>query len=172
METKKTRKRYIKFNECEWSIFDHRYNLLDDALGECLEQTTEGDPDYAHWPKDWKGAMTISEDFYNIKTKKVKKNIPSYWNEKRWKNWVVRMDVTEINEIDKWIMDDCVDGNTFFANIEEYGWAYRQWLDQGKPEDENRSFVFTWSPKELKQAGRSIVRKFKRVGIKTRFYDL
>jgi hypothetical protein len=163
-------KRYIKFNELEWAIFDHRYNLIDDALGECLESSIAGDPDYAHWPKDWRGAMSISEHFYNTKTKKTKSRVPLSWgNKKPWGNWVVRMDVTNLNEIDRWVIDDSVDGSTLFADHDEFVAEYRDWVDSGKPVGGDGRFNFRWSPKEFRQAARSIERKLKRVGSDVKF---
>ena len=166
-------KKYIKFNCLEWVIFDHRWSLLDDCIAECLDNDIKYNIDYKEWPKNWQDEITVSEEFYNVKTKKTKKYIPSGWGwgkrDKPWKNWIVRMDVTDLNKIDKYIISDAVYGTTWFADREEFVFGYHEWVKAGKPKDSDDAYLFRYTPGEHIRAARSIERKFKRIGIDTRF---
>ncbi len=162
--------RHITFNRLEWIIFDHRYSLLDDCILECVQTSVADNPDnFCGWPKNWKGAITFNPLFYNRVTKKTSDYIPvtEKWN----RNHVVRVDVSNINDIDRFILEDVVDGSTWFNEFFDYKEDYKHWKETGETGYYYDPKVHGeyGTPSEQLKAARSIEGKLKSLGVVVRF---
>jgi len=168
------RRKYLTFNRIEWNIFDHRYSLLDDCIYDIIESSIECDPEgFGQWPKNWKDTIALGGELYNKVTKKSS-TIPQRlekWN----RNHVARIDVTDLSEAEKFVLQDVVDGNTWFDAFEDYKADYNHWMKAGEsgyyydPKVHGQNAKKYGTPSEQLKAARSIERKLRNLGIDVRF---
>jgi len=168
--SEKMKRKYLTFNRIEWNIFDHRYTLLEDCIFGIIESSIDSDPEgFGKWPKNWKDTIHLGGELYNKVTKKSS-TIPQRlekWN----RNHVARLDVTDLSEAEEFVLEDVVDGNTWFDAFEDHKADYNHWKETGETgyyyDPEVHGLYGT--PSEQLKAARSIERKLRTLGIDVRF---
>ena len=128
----------IKLTDSEWGILEHRLDLTD-CLGECYADTMYTEAEDA-------GRAMSDEEHQSLKNTAEAAAHKLNCDIRRTR----QIDTDTLTSLDKWILADCLDGTTFFTDIDDAVWDGE--LTKGK--------VLS-----LRKAGHSLQRKFNEAGI-------
>ncbi len=128
----------IKLTDSEWGILEHRLDIHD-CIADCYADTMYSDAERdgrQMTAEQLKSAYDLADETggkLNIEIRRAR-----------------QIDTDKLTDLDKWILADCLDGSTFFTDIDDAVWDGE--LTKGK--------VLS-----LRKAGHSLQRKFNEAGI-------
>lgn len=128
----------IKLTDSEWGILEHRLDLTD-CLGECYADTMYAEAEDA--------GRKMSDEEHRSLMETAEAAADKLNGEIRRTR---QIDTDKLTALDKWILADCLDGSTFFCDMEDAVWDGE--LTKGKA-------------LSLHKAGHSLERKFNEAGI-------
>jgi hypothetical protein len=137
----------IKLTDNEWGILEHRLDIYD-CIAECYADTMyveAEDRGEKMTDEQHKAAYAVAYDAGSRLNCDIRN--------------ARQIDTDKLTDLDKWILADCLDGTTFFTDMDDAVADFQRWK-QGTM-SRGRALA-------LRKAGRSLERKFNEAGIACR----
>jgi hypothetical protein len=128
----------IKLTDNEWGILEHRLDIHD-CIAECYADTMYAEAEgrgAKMTDEQHKAAYDLANDAGGDLNNAIRAS--------------KQIDTDKLTDLDKWILSDCLDGSTFFCDIDDAVWDGE--LTKGKA-------------LSLRKAGHSLQRKLNEAGI-------